>query len=221
MNENEKKNCWLPILGYVALIVVLFIGIKVVFAGLGHAVCDVDTRETLPLGKGEIVDVTITGVEKGISGQPGSLQGSFEGSRLAGFMAVNSETGVYGQLTSLPVSTQEPVPIAMKQEVREGAAQIYTTISGRTPQCYDIVIESVNLSSTAKTKSMVIRVTDPELLKTTGGILQGMSGSPILQDGKLVGAVTHVFVNDQTRGYGIFAENMQETASSLEIRSAA
>lgn len=109
----------------------------------------------------------------------------------------------------------------MKQEVREGAAQIYTTISGRTPQCYDIVIESVNLSSTAKTKSMVIRVTDPELLEATGGILQGMSGSPILQDGKLVGAVTHVFVNDQTRGYGIFAENMQETASSLEIRSAA
>ena len=177
--------------------------------------------ESLPLGKGEIVDVTITGVEKGISGQPGSLQGSFEGSRLAGFMAVNSETGVYGQLTSLPVSTLEPVPIAMKQEVREGAAQIYTTISGRTPQCYDIVIESVNLSSTAKTKSMVIRVTDPELLEATGGILQGMSGSPILQDGKLVGAVTHVFVNDQTRGYGIFAENMQETASSLEIRSAA
>ena len=192
-----------------------------IFAGLGHAVCDVDTGETLPLGKGEIVDVTITGVEKGISGQPGSLQGSFEGSRLAGFMAVNSETGVYGQLTSLPVSTLKPVPIAMKQEVREGAAQIYTTISGRTPQCYDIVIESVNLSSTAKTKSMVIRVTDPELLEATGGILQGMSGSPILQDGKLVGAVTHVFVNDQTRGYGIFAENMQETASSLEIRSAA
>ena len=173
------------------------------------------------MGKGEIVDVTITSVEKGISGQPGSLQGSFEGSRLAGFMAVNSETGVYGQLTSLPVSTLKPVPIAMKQEVREGAAQIYTTISGCTPQCYDIVIESVNLSSTAKTKSMVIRVTDPELLEATGGILQGMSGSPILQDGKLVGAVTHVFVNDQTRGYGIFAENMQETASSLEIRSAA
>ena len=94
-------------------------------------------------------------------------------------------------------------------------------IRDSTPQCYDIVIESVNLSSTAKTKSMVIRVTDPELLEATGGILQGMSGSPILQDGKLVGAVTHVFVNDQTRGYGIFAENMQETASSLEIRSAA
>lgn len=191
------------------------------FAGLGHAVCDVDTGETLPLGKGEIVDVTITGVEKGAAGQPGSLQGSFEGSRLAGFMAVNNETGVYGQLTTLPVSTLQPVPMAMKQEVREGPAEIYTTISGRTPQRYDIVIESVNLSSSAKTKSMVIRVTDPELLEKTGGILQGMSGSPILQDGKLVGAVTHVFVNDQTRGYGIFAENMQETAASLQIRSAA
>ena len=194
---------------------------SMVFAGLGHAVCDVDTRETLPLGKGEIVDVTITGVQKGITGQPGSLRGSFEGGRLAGFMAVNGETGIYGHLTSLPVSVQKPVPIAMKQEVRSGAAQIYTTISGRSPQCYDIVIESVNLSPSSKTKGMVIRVTDPELLEATGGILQGMSGSPILQGGKLVGAVTHVFVNDQTRGYGIFAENMQETAAGLQPRPAA
>ena len=136
-------------------------------------------------------------------------------------MAVNGETGIYGHLTSLPVSVQKPVPIAMKQEIRSGAAQIYTTISGRSPQCYDIVIESVNLSPSSKTKGMVIRVTDPELLEATGGILQGMSGSPILQGGKLIGAVTHVFVNDQTRGYGIFAENMQETAAGLQSRPAA
>ena len=192
-----------------------------VFAGLGHAVCDVDTGEELPLGRGEIVDVTVTGVKKGIAGEPGCLQGSFEGSRLAGFMAINGETGVYGQLTSLPVSRQEAVPIALNQEESPAPAVIYTTLSGRTPQVYDIVIESVDLSSGSKTKSMVIRVTDPELLEAAGGIVQGMSGSPILQGGRLVGAVTHVFVGDQTRGYGIFAENMNETAASLTVENAA
>ena len=191
------------------------------FAGLGHAVCDVDTGEVLPLGKGEIVDVSITGVNKGIAGEPGSLKGSFEGSRLTGFMAINCDTGVYGKLRTLPVTTNSAVPIALKQEVREGPAQIYTTVEGKTPQCYDIVIEKINLTSSSKTKSMVIRVTDPELLEKTGGIVQGMSGSPILQDGKLAGAVTHVFVNDLTRGYGIFAENMEETAATIQTDSAA
>lgn len=114
-----------------------------------------------------------------------------------------------------------PFPLLLKQEVREGPAQIYTTVEGKTPQCYDIVIEKINLTSSSKTKSMVIRVTDPELLEKTGGIVQGMSGSPILQDGKLAGAVTHVFVNDLTRGYGIFAENMEETAATIQTDSAA
>lgn len=98
--------------------------------------------------------------------------------------------------------------MAFRQEVKEGAAQILTTISGNTPQLFDIVIDKISFSQNNPTKNMIIRITDPVLLEKTGGIIQGMSGSPIIQDGKLVGAVTHVFVNDPTKGYGIFAENM-------------
>ena len=185
-----------------------------VFAGLGHAVCDVDTGEVLPLGKGEIVDVNITGVNKGVQGAPGELKGVFASDRLTGFMAVNNETGVYGRLKTLPAGGT-PVPIALKQEIHTGPAQIYTTVKGSKPKAYDVEIEKIDLSGSAATKNMVLRVTDPELLRDAGGIVQGMSGSPILQDGRLVGAVTHVFVNDLTRGYGIFAENMNQTAQQV------
>jgi stage IV sporulation protein B len=107
------------------------------------------------------------------------------------------------------------MPVAMKQQVKEGAAQVYTTVSGTTPALYDIEIEKIRFLDSAPTKNMVIRITDPKLLEKTGGIVQGMSGSPIIQDGKLVGAVTHVLVNDPTKGYAIFAENMLETAQSV------
>lgn len=103
----------------------------------------------------------------------------------------------------------------MKQEVQAGAAQILTTVDGGEPQFYDAVIEKISYHDTESSKNMVLRITDPTLLSTTGGIVQGMSGSPIVQDGKLVGAVTHVFVNDPTRGYGIFAENMLGTCQSV------
>lgn len=124
-----------------------------------------------------------------------------------GELYTNNETGVYGQLKSKPVEN-EPIPICLKQDVQTGAAQIYTTISGTKPQIYDIEIEKVNLNDHSPTKNMVVKITDSKLLEATGGIVQGMSGSPIIQNGKLVGAVTHVFVNDPQRGYGIFAENM-------------
>lgn len=186
-----------------------------VFAGLGHAVCDVDTGEVMPLGKGEIVDVYITGAHRGVTGSPGELQGSFSSSALRGFLMENNETGVYGRLKAKPMGGV-PIPMALKQEVMTGPAQIYTTISGSKPQAYDIVIEKINLGDQAATKNMVIKVTDPKLLEAAGGIVQGMSGSPIIQNGQLVGAVTHVFVNDLTRGYGIFAENMNATVELVE-----
>ena len=110
----------------------------------------------------------------------------------------------------------ESVPLALKQEVHTGKATILSTLDGTTPQEYEIEIEELNLNEKSVTRNMVIRVTDKTLLEKAGGIVQGMSGSPILQDGKLVGAVTHVFVNDPTKGYGIFAENMMSTALSLE-----
>jgi len=131
-----------------------------------------------------------------------------------GELTDNTQTGIYGQVAggdAVYLGEEEPLPVAASGEVYPGPAVIYTTISGSTPQRYSIQIEKVNGSS-GSTRNMVIRVTDPQLLAATGGILQGMSGSPIIQDGKLVGAVTHVLVNDPTRGYGIFIENMLEAA---------
>ncbi len=182
-----------------------------IFGGLGHAICDIDTGDIMPLSKGEAVDVAITGITKGTTGFPGELRGIFSSLKATGILLVNSETGVFGTAETIPV-TNAPVPVALKNEVQEGAATIYTTISGNQPKEYAITIEKVNLGDSNPTKNMIIRITDPALLEQTGGIVQGMSGSPIIQNGRLIGAVTHVFVNDPTRGYAIFAENMQETA---------
>jgi|LSQX01.3.fsa_nt_gb stage IV sporulation protein B len=189
---------------------------KNVFAGLGHAICDVDTGDVLPLASGEIVSARIYSIVKGISGEPGELRGGFEGSTI-GNLTINGETGVYGLLTKTPMSGQA-LQVAMKQQVKTGPAKILTTISGTTPQLYDIKIDQVRYNDSAPTRNMVIVITDEQLLGKTGGIIQGMSGSPIVQDGKLVGAVTHVFVNDPTKGFAIFAENMLKTANTVALQ---
>ncbi len=187
------------------------------FAGLGHGVCDIDTGNLMPLSSGEAVDVTITGVTKGMSGSPGELRGAFSESRPMGVLLRNDVTGVYGQLNSasLDWGSVMPTPVAMRQEVKPGKAIVRTTVDGEEAMEYEIVIERVTFSDSNPTRNMVVRITDPRLLAKTGGIVQGMSGSPILQNGKLVGAITHVFVNDPARGYGIFAENMEQCLSSL------
>ncbi|WP_156136492.1 SpoIVB peptidase [Candidatus Soleaferrea massiliensis] len=183
------------------------------FAGLGHPICDVDTGEILPLSSGEIVDVSITGVNKGVSGSPGELQGVFKNSYPIGYLNSNTETGIYGKLSSVP-DQDTLYDVAMRQEVQEGKAQILTTLDDNTVSTFTIEIEHINFNDDAPTKNMVIHVTDGKLLEKTGGIVQGMSGSPIVQNGKIVGAVTHVFVNDPTRGYGIFSENMMNTLTT-------
>lgn len=181
-----------------------------IFAGLGHAICDVDTGEIMPLSSGEAVEVTITGVSRGSSGFPGELRGIFGSGKVIGSLIRNNKTGIFGKSSISPVQS-EPIPLATRGEVHSGAATIYTTVEGKKPQAYDIQIERIAATDANPTKNMVIKVTDPRLLKITGGIVQGMSGSPIIQNGKLVGAVTHVFVNDPARGYGIFAENMRNS----------
>lgn len=181
------------------------------FGGLGHGICDVDTNGLMPLRTGEIVPVCISGVVKGQEGDAGELKGYFTSEESIGQLYRNDDTGVYGVLNGAPRDA-EPVAVAMKQTVKKGTAQILTTIDGESPRYYDIEIESIDLREETLTKNMVIRITDPDLLEQTGGIVQGMSGSPILQDGKLIGAVTHVLVNDPTRGYGIFIENMLDAA---------
>lgn len=178
------------------------------FAGLGHAVCDIDTGVILPFSSGEIVPATITKIKKGISGSPGELGGSFIGSDSLGTVKINSESGLYGKLDYKIEGVN--MPIAHKQDIYEGAAVILSTIDGTSPEEYEIIIEKVNISDDSSTKNMIIKVVDEELLSKTGGIVQGMSGSPIIQDGKLIGAVTHVLVNQPDTGYGIFIENMLE-----------
>ena len=182
------------------------------FAGLGHSIHDVDTGTTISLLKGEIVPVEITGAVAGSAGSPGELKGRF-------LTTVNGETGVYGSVKSYMKGIEAEVALA--QEVNTGDAEIITTIEGQEPKRYTAVIEKIALSSDNPNRNMVVRVTDPRLLTATGGIVQGMSGSPILQDGRLVGAVTHVLVNDPTRGYGIFAENMVQSADAAAQREAA
>ena len=163
------------------------------FGGLGHGICDVDTNELMPLRSGDVISVTISGIVKGQKGRAGELRGYFNNDFPVGQLQANSEAGVYGTLNASPVPAQA-IPLAAKQEVKTGAAQIYTTVDGTAPRPYGIEIESINYQDGTKTKNLVVKVTDPDLLGKTGGIVQGMSGSPIVQNGKLVGAVTHVFV---------------------------
>ena len=179
------------------------------FAGLGHPVCDVDTGCVMPLYKGEVVEVTVNGVKKGKSGIPGELIGSFSAGSSIGTLEMNCENGLYGIMNEYAGSA-EAIPLGMRQEIETGEAYIYTTIDGKQPQKYEIIIEKIDLQDSQNSKNMIIKVTDKELIEKTGGIVQGMSGSPIIQNGKLVGAVTHVFVNNPTKGYAIFADTMYD-----------
>lgn len=183
------------------------------FGALGHGVNDVDTGELIRLEQGELRRASVLGIVKGSSGTPGSVTGcvDYSDQGYLGEIQNNSESGITGTITEpehLPAFADgNAIPIALKQEIQTGTAWLHSDISGEMKD-YEIEITKVNMSGTNMTKGLEIRVTDPELLNLTGGIIQGMSGSPILQDGKFVGAVTHVFVNDPTRGYGIFIENM-------------
>lgn len=187
-----------------------------VFAGLGHAICDVDTGEEMPLLAGDIVDAHINGCYKGSKGAAGELCGVF-GSRVMGTLTVNGNTGVYGIMNPSSALDGKAVPVALRQEVKTGPAQIISTVDGKSPQYYDVEITKIYSGPDNQVKNMIVEVTDDALIQKTGGIVQGMSGSPILQNGMLVGAVTHVFVNNPLQGYGIFAENMLHTAESVAV----
>ena len=188
-----------------------------VFAGLGHPISDSDTGERVALRSGEIVACQIVGCTGGTAGSPGELKGKFISDHALGRICINGENGVYGTVSTAIAGQQ--TELAFAQEVLPGAAEILTTTSGETPRSYRVYIEKVNDADPHR--NMVLRVTDPALLAQTGGIVQGMSGSPILQNGRLVGAVTHVLVNDPTRGYGIFAQTMLEQAHSVPGTDAA
>ena len=181
------------------------------FAGLGHAICDVDTGQLMPLAQGEVVRASITGLAVGLPGKPGELQGTFLDEQNWGRVCENRSSGIYGQFFddwhNFPIITT-----AHSQEVETGPAQLLCTISGTEPQYYDVEIERIHSYEDSSGRNFIVRITDTDLLERTGGILQGMSGSPLVQNEKLIGAITHVFIQDPSRGYGIFVENMLEKA---------
>ena len=187
-----------------------------VFAALGHGINDVDTAMLMPLESGNIMRATVSDVKKGLSGQPGELHGQFDLTRDMGSLYANTDRGIFGRLDQAEgLTAMEPVEVASKEQVHTGAATILSNVRGDEIEEFDVEITHIS-SDADGTRSLMLRVNDPELLQTTGGIVQGMSGSPILQDGRLVGAVTHVLVNDPTRGYGILAQTMCKAAQCSE-----
>lgn len=177
------------------------------FGGLGHGICDTSSGELVPLLRGSVSDVEINSVERGVSGDPGELHGIFVSGK-RGSVIANTENGIFGVYSSLPdaLAKKERIAVGKRSEIHDGDAVIYCTL-GNTTEEYSVSISNIG-SKDSSSKNFTVTVTDEKLLELTGGIVQGMSGSPIIQDGKLVGAVTHVLISDPTRGYGIFIENM-------------
>ena len=180
------------------------------FAGLGHGICDVDTGQTLPLSFGTVLKSSIVDIVKGEKGSPGELKGILYDNMEMGKLYDNSENGVFGILTKEGMKLVEgkSYRVASSSEIKKGPAKILCTLDDNEVKEYDIEIQSVDKNPHFGKKNMIIKITDAELISKTGGIVQGMSGSPIIQDGNLIGAITHVFINDPQRGYGIFIENM-------------
>ncbi len=183
------------------------------FGALGHGIHDADTEELLQVDGGKVYKASILNIKKGVRGTPGGMEGMiiYNRANYLGTIESNTEVGVFGKLEKAEAVTdgQEAVPVCSKREINVGAAKVRCYVTGKIEE-YDIEIVRVERFSREESKGMSIKITDPELIRITGGIVQGLSGSPILQDGKLVGAVTHVLVNDPTRGYGVFIEEMME-----------
>lgn len=187
------------------------------FGALGHAICDIDTGKLMPLRSGSIMPATVTDVKKGEIGSPGELRCAFDLKHDIGTLISNTNRGIFGNIQDASVyEGREALPIADSSEIEPGKAYIYSTVNGTETKTYEIEITKLYRSNNSDEKNMMIKITDPELIEKTGGIVQGMSGSPIIQNGKIIGAVTHVLVNDPRRGYGIFIQNMLNKAYQMQ-----
>lgn len=188
------------------------------YGALGHIISDADTGKIIEIGEGEIIRAKVTSIEPGRKSQPGEKRGMFvHEDKIIGNILANTPHGIFGK-AYIPFQNPfyDSLPIASLTQVHEGKASILTVIYGEKIEKYDIEIQKIMRQTYPEGKGMIIKITDPKLIEKTGGIIQGMSGSPIIQDGYLVGAVTHVFVNDPTKGYGIFAEWMMDEVLKLE-----
>ncbi|XID94162.1 SpoIVB peptidase [Paenibacillaceae bacterium WGS1546] len=189
-----------------------------VYGALGHVITDMDTQTPIVVGSGEILQSSVSSINKSQNGEPGEKRAHIlrEG-RTLGSVERNTAFGIFGKMKQLPEHSYhpEPISVAFAEEVKEGPAEILTVVDKQKVERFNIEIVHVTKQSSPATKGMVIKITDPKLLERTGGIVQGMSGSPIIQNGKLVGAVTHVFVNDPSSGYGCFIEWMLQDAGIM------
>ena len=181
------------------------------FGALGHGITDVDTGQLMPVSSGSLMPSEVVGVNKGVGGNPGELIGEFETDVNLGDLACNSSSGIFGTLQDTSLVTGKALPVASKEEVKCGKATILANVNGDEVEEFSIKITKISPNDSTG-RDMVIRITDERLLSATGGIVQGMSGSPIIQNGKIVGAVTHVLVSDATKGYAILMENMLASA---------
>lgn len=189
-----------------------------VYGALGHVISDMDTQTPIEVGEGQILESSVMSINKSQTGEPGEKRAQFvkEG-KVLGNIERNTQFGIFGKMNEEPEHSynSKALPVAFAEDVKEGPAQILTVVNGQKVERFDIQIVHVSKQSGPATKGMVIKITDKRLINKTGGIVQGMSGSPIIQDGKVVGAVTHVFVNDPTSGYGCFIEWMLQDAGVL------
>lgn len=187
------------------------------FGALGHGILDIDTDQLIDIAKGEVITSKILSIVKGEKGKPGEVQGSIDNGKVIGVVYKNTNFGIYGKLTDVSlIEGGKTLEVMPRDEVKLGKATIICTLDNNKREEYEIEIEKLYTSTNRNNKNMIIKVTDERLLEKTGGIIQGMSGSPILQDGKFVGAVTHVMVNNPEKGYGIFADTMLKQMKEVE-----
>ena len=188
------------------------------FGALGHGITDIDTNELINIASGEFVTTRILNITKGESGEPGKIQGTIENQQNIGTISKNSKFGVYGKvdnLSSLNIDTSKEMEVALRDEIQTGKATILCSLDNQKPQEYEIEIQKIYKENNYDNKSMQIKVTDEKLIEKTGGIIQGMSGSPIIQNGKFIGAVTHVLVNNPQEGYAVFGDIMLKQAKEV------
>ena len=189
------------------------------FGALGHGITDIDTQQLINIASGEFVTTRILDIEKGEEGIPGRIQGTVENQENIGTIYKNTKFGIYGivdNLSSLNIDSSKEMELALRDEIKIGKATILCSLDNRNIQEYEIEIEKIFKENNYDNKSMKIKITDPKLIEKTGGIIQGMSGSPIIQNGKFVGAVTHVLVNDPTQGYAVFGDIMLKQIKQIE-----
>ena len=182
------------------------------FAALGHGINDIDTGNILSVKSGNILNCDILSVSKSSKGHPGEINGAFDGNTI-GNISINSQIGIYGNMSCDEFSSDNTIPVAAKEQIGESDAYILSDVIGQKTEKYSI---KINKSTNDSDKGLIIEITDPRLIDCTGGIVQGMSGSPIIQNGMLIGAVTHVFVNNPTKGYGTLAENMIDMTNTID-----